>query len=1086
MSLKRTKSPDLSMNSTDVEKQIICTDLDLNSLNSTDLETSLLDKLSLVSNKNITKKIALLNAGNDKQNLQNVNQKPSLFLNTKVPTTTACFFFTRKRRRVDNTDSVMQKSKKCTNLIKYKNLTDEPPLKMPTSKCMLLGKYKLKASKHAGTEHKTTACETTPKDSEAGQDIVEKENKASQNAMTSTDYDRITEKLMVSIFQKQTDGIESVDVKYYIDRVIKDLYDVKVEHDMHPVKALFRCLLEYWLKNTSISEFKEAMTSAKSIERQSNKYFTRDENLSSVFIHMLSKETQFHGLGNVVKNKANKYQKGTKCEKKDPTNDTKSPRRDTGSFEKERRIQELERLLKSTVYICETQRNNQCRDKDIKITKKLIDNLGKVSKKSGINNVEKPILEKSVSSTELPEIQDTINHLISETAIPPDFAKEFLGAYLDVLLHDESKSTTTSQSSDWSTQSRDIPVCQVQAESVIKKVSKSITTLDETKRSPSECKNSYNDKQIDPGQVYLKDVLDKITTIFSKVKKNEHYTTSPKDKDYVPNATKDELGRLVKICSKGNFVFDNCDEKSLVIDLSKYNLENISMFNDPATKGVMSITIKLKEKPPNSGESKQTHLNLKFADEVKPIITPVNKSDNWMSFLNDNSESRDIFNKMSKGIDQPYIDFQANNELINIKPYLSTSDATSKAYKFRNESDNSLDASLKSSNSIKDIAVDIQENEEPQSCYIMSFKKNALTTKFQSKKKVKLKHNDGIVNTPKDESPSRSPTRSRPEELTVFEKPTPRIIDEKFILLLLENLMLLSKNVPSLFKDINCLYIKLRKKHEKVVKNCSNIQGLSLLGKIYNDESYVNGFNDKTTEIDSDIEIETNNKDNKSCGTNTFKNVVDKEVATTSIEKEEIVPEIKIKKQDDALVKLKRLKLDIMPNDDEPKASSSNKERMTVTQTETVDIDSIDHATSIPNWLNKITKDCAISTIIKYVFDNESSQNFKMTAARPIKIERESLKKKRQSPKARQDLIKEISLLSPSFKVSTQSQTDKQMIRPGNEKFYKDFNVYQLFLSKRYGLKGSSSMTVASVDVKKSDDMNTLYRCASDPSNVSG
>ncbi|KOB71412.1 Oxysterol-binding protein, partial [Operophtera brumata] len=984
-----------------------------------------------------------------------------------------------------SSQSLMKKSKKCTNLVKYKNVFDEPALKLPASRCMLLGKNNLKACKHSvKKQNKGIACESIPKESDEAQTKIDQENKSSQIANTPTDYDRITDKLMVSIFRQQTGGDNIYEIRRYIDSIVRDLYDTKVEQDVNPVKTLFRCLLEYWLKNTSFSRFKEAMMSAKSIERQSNKYFTRDENLSSVFGHMISKETQVHGVSDVVKNKVNIRHFG----KSDKNNSAQcqSPKRDTASFEKEKRIQELEKLLKNTVYVCETQFNNKCRDKDIKITKKLIDNLGRPSKKSDIENSEKPIIDKSGSSTELPQMQETINHLISDTAIPPDFAKEFLGAYLDVLLHDGSKSTTTSQSSVWS-EIRESSVCQVQAESVAKKVSRSVTNVGVPVKSPIDNDKPLDrGKQIDPAHVYLKDLLGKITSIFSKVNKNEHgiwEKNKPKPVvDKVENATKDELGRPVKICSK-NFIYENIDEKSLVVDLSKYDLEHISMYNDPAIKNVICITIKLKEKIPDSGESQRTQLNMKFADEVKPIVTPVNDSDNWMSLVDDGA-SRDIFKKSSRNFILPCIDFDASVKLIDLKPYLSTSDATSKLQRFLHESDNSLNASLKSSDSMKDITEDRIENEDLRSCYLMSIKKGTLATKFQSKKKIKVEESHGIVLSSKEESPCSSSTKRSPKELTIFEKPTPRVIDEKFILLLLENLMLLSKNVPTLYKDINSLFMKLRKKHEKVVKNCSNIQGLSLLGKIYNDESYVNGSNDKTTQIDLDKDIEVNKKfkDKKSCDTNTMNNVTDKEVATCSLAKELNNLDLlsKINKDD-----IKMTKVENIDNDfEQPKASSCNKQRMTVTQTESVDIDSLDHSTSIPNCFSNMTKDRAIKTTVKYVFDNESSQN--LSAAMPIKTERESLRKKKHSPKMRQDLINEISRLSPSFKVSTQSQTHKQNIRCGIKKFEKDFNVYQLYCSHKYGLKGSSSMTVANLDEQNSDDMYTLYRCSSGPANVSG
>lgn len=1066
--LKRRKSPNISIGSTDAEKQMLSTDLDIHSLRSPELTINEFEEVKDTSPVRGSK--------------TNLAEKKLPFLDNKVEPTTAYFFFTRNKSRCSSPNSPMKRSKKSTNLVKYRNFMDEPTLKRPLSRCMLLGKYKMKVSKQMDTEKSTplgVASESIPKESNEVQ-VTIIDNKSLEDPVTTSDYDNITERLMVSIFQNPK-NTPAEEVKVYIKQVIKDLYDVKFQ-EVHPVKALFRSLLEYWLKNTNREPVKTAMKYSRSIDRQSNKYFTKDENLSSVYISTVTRATQFHGLSELLVQYKKKpissprpVPKVTKVEKRPPK--CPSPRRDTESFEKERKIQELERLLKSTVYMCETTRS---KEKDIKITKTLIDNLGKLSQRSELNNSEAKN-DTSNSSTE--KIQDTINHLISETSIPPDVAKEFLSAYLDVLLNDDAKSltNTSSKSSVRSAASKDLS-CEVQTEAVVKRVSKSVTTLKTA--DGKRAKSSEPIKPVDPGQLYLKDILDKITTIFSRVKKideknwsNEKSNDDSKAGDFKLEEQKDELGRPVKEYPGKNLIYENFDENSVVIDLSKYDLENISMFSDPALKGMMSISIKLKEKPQNIGESKRTHLSLKFADS-NHIGSKVTKDNNWLHYMRPaDTKSNEIFLKKEGKSSSPFIEFPQEFDL---KPYLSSSDATSKAYKVTHESEHSLDLSFKSSNSFRRDSDTRQsyENDDTQSCYIMSFKKE-LATKFQSKKKVRLKECNGILLSARDVSPHRRP------ELTVFEKPAPRVIDEKFILLLLENLSLLSKNIPSLHKDINNLYMRLRKKHDKVVKTCGNIQGLSLLGKIYNEESCGTSSRDAATQWDiitcfeNDKEINIAEIAINTSRTKLYKgNLIDANISAIDLK---LILDSEAQTMPNSVEHIETLKCEPQSLG-EPSLVTNMAQTDSVHTTVLTETGTTDHSTSKPNWCCKRgTKECSISTVIKCVLDSEN-QNFRIS---PQPKDRDMIKKKKQSPKVRQDLIKEISLLSPSFKVSTQSQTDRKLIRFVREKaLEKDFKVYQLYLCNKYEL--ASSLSNSNVELKPSDEMKTLYRCSSDPSYCSG
>lgn len=1084
----------LDSGSTNAEKQILFTDLEQvsNSPNVSSLKT---ESSSL---KTLQRKHA--------------KEKPT---NKFEPTATYYFFSRKKRNSTVMTPpmtltpmalTAMKKSKKSTNLVKYRNILDEPRLKEPFSGCVLIrreGKRELSPRRETKT-HRGVDCAVIPREHTEAQASEVKEHKSLQDLMTTSEYDKITEHLMLTLFENhKVTRNQNREVKYYINEVVKELYDVKFsQNNVHPVKILFRSLLEYWLKNTSGEQFKDAMQRVKSVHKPSNRHFTQDKILSSFLITNATKQTQFHGISDVTndielsnqiptsyKLKSKPEMKAIRCH---------SPKRDTESFEKERRIQELERILKNTVYMCETVRSNKSKEKDIKITRKLIDNLEKLSKNSELNNSMKgptktgKNVETSDSSSEIPKIQETINHLISETSMPPSLAKEFLNAYLGVLLNESSKSITTSSTSGepkkWGLSS---PVCDVQTESIERRASKNITTAS---FGDSPIHISYTDgdqthktqkTNADPGEIYLKDMLEKITTVFSKVNSRK---TSLNDKSTGDKKETHEMRKPVKEFPEKCLIRENYDENSVVIDLSKYDLEHVSMFSDPTLKGVMSISIKLKEKPPNSGESKRQKLCLKFCNES--IAANNTGTDDWLQNL-DSQSLKKIFDP--DDVKKPNIyDFNSTppKDAIELKPYLSSSETMAKAYcQILHESEHSLDLSFKSSNFFRKEYTD--ESDDAQPCYIVSsLKKNAIATKLPTQKKKVHVEQSGLVLGSKVRSPIQSSSCKYPVEYSVFEQPTPKIIDEKFILLLLENLTLLSKNLPSLYKDLNTVFIKLRKKHEKVVRNCGNIQGLSLLGRIYNDDFK---SNDRWTQYE-DIKDATDTCEVENTAASTCANlsnqkpVTDRSLSTCDLK---------------ALSKITEVQTEHI-SDMKMCTSVSNKSIsiIEVFSKEAVSTHSIpkefptaERAVSVPDWHKKVpTKSVATHTMITAIINHsENVRNSALTRKKHFENVARTCRLDNKGPAAilKQELINRLTLLTPTNKISTQSQTDHVYLHRSKDVKHdtlsefnpcNEFNVYQLSLKKKDEQKSSSMIDLVSVGSKeKSDELRTIYRCNSEP-----
>ncbi|CAB3232417.1 unnamed protein product [Arctia plantaginis] len=1071
--INQQKSVNISLGSTLAESQLHSTYLDGNSLKYANLstlsdsrETSDALKRTSQPNQLVTNQQLFDNMVEDLQAvedhrdstsaLKNTSQsnqlkvKPSKPTNNKVNETQAYYFFTKKKSRCMSPVNSMRRSKKSTNLVKYRNVFDEPALKKPISKCMLLGNKPV--NYHRVISHEVACSTQLDKESNEIQVAVctqQKKNKTFQDVMTTSDCDQITQRLIMSLIKSKNRDFEAEE---YIQLVIKELYELKLDHD-HPVKQLFRSLLEYWLKNTSLGSANNQMRRTQSISRQSNDYFTKDQMISNDLIDTDTKQTQFHGISVTLKDKPpvlkKPVSKMTRTDQRQCPVDCPSPKRDTESFEKERRIQELETLLKNTVYIVKTTANKKSKDKDIKITKTLIDNIGKISRHSDE-------LKKDFSSSSTEKIQDSINHLISETSISADIAKGLLSVYLDVLLHDDSSLTNTSSRSS-SVVMKLEPKCEVQTESVIKKVSKSVTNL--------KTENNKSNENVDPGQLYLKDILDKVTTIFSRAKKvdakswdSDKSQTESQDGCVTNEKQEVELGMPVKEFLGNKLIYEIIDEKSIVIDLSKYDLEHISMVSDPVVKGLMSITIKLKEKPQDMGELSRRRLKLEFS-ESRRLDSDITK-DKYLRYVPPNSKTSDeLFNKESKR--RSFLELPKEFDL---KPYLSSTDKANKSFRVTHESEHSLGLSFDSSNAYHREYFD---NDDQQSCYIMSFRKDTLA-KFQPKKKIQEKESNGLSLNSKVKQYQISPT-------SVFEKPTPRVIDEKFILLLLENLTLLSKNVPSLHKDINSLYLKLKKKHEKVMKACGNCQGLSFLGKIYNEESCTSNIKQVATQY-SYNPTNASEDDTRDITTNT----------------------VTVKFADNKRVLDKRLSaVDFKNTAYAGSQTIDNLEKWT--DSEIIPKNFKNQATNIYETnLNKVEVERALphqnrfkpistrerSTAIKKILDSEATHNYHFQADNNYDRD---IKREKLISKVRQEKDKGISILPPLLKVSNQSQTDKVYLKLLKDRLpQKEIKVYYLYVSKKFGDAKSISMSESNMDVKQSDELKTLYRCTSEPSFYSG
>lgn len=1117
-----SKNVAVSPRPTDGEKQMHSTELDVNAM-SPDLKSSFLCKCS---NNSPSHNICSLTNINDHllnptitfdtiKKYEGDTQRSVFNKHVEIPQTLFCF--NRKHNVFNN--PVIRKSRKSTNLVKYKNVYNEPPLDKPINKFKILGKYKEAEEIAVKT---VSEYESPMKHMNIQAKLFNTADKGLQNSLTVSEYDAIVEKLIISAsdkFRTNNGSGERLNIETYLNQIVKELYDVKLQlSNVNHVKNVLRCLLEYWLSNTASENFKKINKNCKSIERQSNNYFTQDETTSNSFIAAITRTIQFNSISGLIKEK-----NGGDIEYNNKK--YKLPSEANDSFEKERRIQELERILKNTVYLCETMRSGHNREEDIKITNKVIKSLDKVSHE---NSPEAPnariLFDSASSSNELPKIQETINLLISETSIPTDFAKEFLATYLGMLYGNEND-----LNSDSSTEEDQIdvfePKCDIQAESTQKKVSISISA----KNICNENINQNKRRLVDSGELYLRDVLDKITTVFTNNKtemdaevKNKAENNSNKLQEWTglnnPRTSKVELG---------NIKTGNCNENSFSKDVSKYSLEHITMANDPTIIGNTSIQMLLKEKPSHAGEHKPINLNLKLAAKMsqsdikidtRKSLVDATDSDNFFDPI-----STDLFSLIKNtfiGIEN-YV----NDDHITLNPYLSSIDSDKDIRTDNIELKTSLSDGTSNANRPETSLIDNdtkvyalindenpRENdiigplnpivEYPKPCYIISFKRDSLTSKLQSKREIKTYEESRLP----EEEPSSSLPRHYQEDIPIFKK-LPKLIDDKFILQLLENVCALSKDLPTLHKDIHSLYLKLRKKYEKIHMNCNKVKGVGLLGKIYCDDTNHKNTEENETQYDEHIfPVTIDNEVHTITNIKKYhdrKTTIDKAVGGFAITSKIVENYAQI----DVDLNMKDNNIDASINNHfqvNTHACNTQTEPFLSLCSEKIIKKTIEKATS--NQLS--TRDYARSAKVaqKNVLDNICSENdrywtsnfkdkpintidFKSSYPDLLFKKAKNVKKQIQSPEVRQELINEIKLLSPSFKVSTQSQMDNKRRWLKGKIGHKDYNVYQLVVDRNYEVKRSRSFenaAASSLKLESSDDLKTIFRCTSDPSYCSG
>lgn len=1047
-----TKSLSESVDMSDVEITIISTDLDdAKSLNAAArLRSSFVCAYTYTEPVNNSFYVRTGTKYSNYSNLSREHRASKKASQSSKQDKLALHFFSHKQEEICDNKPLMKRSKKCTNLTKYK-LKAEPVLSKPLSKNMLLqSNMKSKVNKMTGIAMAT-------KKSTETQATSAKRTLSLQDEMTKSEYAIITEKLIISLLGEETDkpAMEPKGhMNYYINKMIQELYEFKFyEPETHPVKVLFRCLLEYWVKNTARGGH-NTVKDVKSIARPSNDYFTKDANLSNVTINKSTKETQFE----------DKY--STKYAKRRHTNHQKYNHiKPSDSNEKERREQQLERLLKNTVYICETTHSDQSREKDIQITKRLMDNLGKIplynNSNGSSNEDEKQSKEnKSNSSAEYPMIQETVNRLISETSIPPDVAKEFLGAYLDVLMHDgqqsnRNSSSYTSTSKYSHERGSNEPVCEVQTESVQKSVSKSITTFE---IDDADKKNILGSNIVDPGQLYLKEVLDKITSLFATVKRPKQREN---DKDVESGNTnfvgalQNELRIPIIDYFGKKLISENTKENSVVVDLSKYDLEQISMLNDPNINGRVSLSLMLKEKPPNFGESKAINLSFKFSNE----------NDNRKYAVHQSYSTKKVFHNQidtHRSFKNPYIDYNPKvseaRDTFKVSSYMSSSDAASRNYSVLVcNSKHSVDLKFKNKhytdNSHSDSRKSAAGSEEPQSCYILTNLKKSAQSVFQTKKKVRLKECHGALVKGKSSKCTR-----RHSELVLHDDSSSKVIDENFILLLLENLCLLSQNLPSMHVDISALYMKLVKRREGEKK-----ASISLLGQIYCETESPKPSMEIGVQIDSNQINKSNTKEKTTTTSGVCIIFEHNRTANKCLSANELKPSVG----------------SILTQTSKTYKSWNKFLKSEEISATSIIIDSIEPNSLILKFCNDevrsdvidrfFKKNCPINAAIRNLLGIQHSQNFRFQESKDDKEEVNNLSKPKQ------EFLEETGFTTTIKKISTKCQTvDIQQ----------DCKLNSIYFSQKYDVTSRSTVVLGSK--KQSEDLKTLYKCNSDRSSCSG
>ncbi|KPJ08629.1 Oxysterol-binding protein-related protein 6 [Papilio machaon] len=702
------------------------------------------------------------------------------------------FCFTHKHRscRTNAKAPLLKRSRKSTNMVKYRNVLTEPPLKQPLNKRMLLGKYKLKISRHSDARPARVIL-LNQNHNEASN---ENNTNIKKDEIVDTEFNKITEKLVETVFENYNkfENYRSEDhIRSFINRVIAEIYCFSCEQiDDHPVKALFKCLLEYWIQKSSFPHLKETVKAVKSISKPSNYYFTKDQKTSSLCVKNQSKETQCHDCYDTLRKKKSKHSIIS-----NPIGLVKLPK--TESFNKEQKIQELERMIKNTVYYCDNTRTEprESKQDDIQITKILIENIGKDNSNQSTNK-----FNKMANEGELIELQKVINYLLSETSLPVDMAREIFKAYLNILKNESVDEMSSSLSMD-------IPKniepksynCDVLTDCVQKHISKNIMT------QSFQDNISFKDhlSLTNVSEIHLYNVLNKITFKSDNVKIPWDRNTQ---KEKIKEAMQEyrqfkDPESTFKIQPDTNEV----SNKSRVLYLSQYNLEHITTDNVPLVKERMSIAFKV-DNNTEATISKPDYVLQNNDDPCKNIPQPL------LPIFDYKTDSDRLFSTI---IDpkinyykNPYMDLNYNtHENISIKPFCSSETLSNewfnKIYEKRWE--------------INDMAYVISDNSNITRLSSDVFRK-------QSNVLTLVEKEDDLPNTSKNtdevvkdfQEKVNVNSADKKEVLHSFKSKLSDIIDEEFKKLLLNKLSRLSETIPPLHEDIYKLYHKILEKFDKI------------------------------------------------------------------------------------------------------------------------------------------------------------------------------------------------------------------------------------------------------------------------------
>lgn len=283
----------------DEEKQIHALELNNNSLKikKPHQQSKTLWDLNLNNNESgikfeekYNKIVNTVDNNNDRRNIDTSTSSRLVDRNNLI--STKCLYSSNKKSKDRSSWNAIRRSKKSTNVVKYKNVINEPCLKGPLSKCLLLEKYKISKSLKQTDRNKSKPYTTT-------NNLINKRNaeaqvtlKRKENALQpSLECDEITERF-IKLFKSNVNSNNN-EITDYINEVIKD---IKINPDIHPDKLVLRNILRHWLKNKSIPHFKENMTDINVIRTSSNKYFTQDEILSNFVSSSVRKTTELHEI----------------------------------------------------------------------------------------------------------------------------------------------------------------------------------------------------------------------------------------------------------------------------------------------------------------------------------------------------------------------------------------------------------------------------------------------------------------------------------------------------------------------------------------------------------------------------------------------------------------------------------------------------------------------------------------------------------------------------------------------------------------------------------------------------------------------